>query len=262
MFSSIYKFIFPSPSPSYNLYDSQIIIIPTLTHKIPCYFHPFKKNAETKLDPSHNICLYFHGNGEDIGHSGYLLPDFQSRLQMDFLVVEYPGYGHYEAKKSIKAIKQDCLDIYDYLINIFKSENIFVMGRSIGSGPAVYLAANRKIMGLALISPFCSLNLFINEIFDETFKFEDPEEEFDNVQEIKKVNAKIVIIHGLKDKLIKVQHAYELEKAVNNSEKIKTFYPEFMTHNDFDVLLDLLANLKTFFKEIKSGIVMEVEKLE
>ncbi len=44
-------------------------------------------------------------------------------------------------------------------------EDIYVIGRSIGSGPAVYLAANKPVTILILISPFDSIKKVSKEIF-------------------------------------------------------------------------------------------------
>ncbi len=39
----------------------------------------------------------------------------------------------------------------------YKNQNIFAMGRSIGSGGATYLANKRRVQGLILISPFSTI---------------------------------------------------------------------------------------------------------
>jgi len=42
------------------------------------------------------VILYFHGNGEDVGHTRYLLEVFQSELGMNVIAMEYAGYGTYK----------------------------------------------------------------------------------------------------------------------------------------------------------------------
>ena len=78
---------------------------------------------------------------------------------MDFLAVEYPGYGIYNDRKSASRIKEDSLEIYAFLTKICKlpDQNVIIVGRSLGSGPASYLAANRKAFVQILISPFMTL---------------------------------------------------------------------------------------------------------
>lgn len=55
--------------------------------------------------------------------------------------------------------------IYKYLVKKigYKEENIIVFGRSIGSGPATYLAGINKPGCLCLMSPFTSLKSVVKE---------------------------------------------------------------------------------------------------
>jgi esterase/lipase len=72
--------------------------------------------------------------------------------------LEYPTYGLYKKCESSlisEGIKYDSLLFYDFLIHNNRSnKDIAVIGRSIGSGPATYLAGHRPLSALILISPF------------------------------------------------------------------------------------------------------------
>jgi dienelactone hydrolase len=59
------------------------------------------------------------------------------------LIVEYPNYGVYKGSPSGVQIRQDAEDVYSFLLDNLglKEENIMIYGRSIGSGPATYLAS-------------------------------------------------------------------------------------------------------------------------
>jgi UPF0716 family protein affecting phage T7 exclusion len=51
-----------------------------------------------------------------------------------------------------------------YLLNIgFELSNIFVIGRSIGTGPALFLCSYYKVSGLMLISPFLSIATLVKD---------------------------------------------------------------------------------------------------
>lgn len=56
-------------------------------------------------------------------------------------------------------ILEEALYVYDYIHEILgiKEENIIVLGRSIGSGPAIHVASKRSTGALILISPFKSI---------------------------------------------------------------------------------------------------------
>src|SRR5215467_8165428 len=71
---------------------------------------------------------------------------------------DYEGYGTSEGKPSEKAAYQDEAAAYDYLaVNLgTPPDRIVIFGRSVGTGPATYIAARRPAAGLILRSPFVS----------------------------------------------------------------------------------------------------------
>ena len=73
--------------------------------------------------------------------------------------MEYPGYGIYTGETSETRILSDAETVFDYLVNSlgFENENILIMGRSLGSGPATYLARSKNAGCLILISAFTSI---------------------------------------------------------------------------------------------------------
>jgi pimeloyl-ACP methyl ester carboxylesterase len=114
--------------------------------QIPCLYHEY-------IETSNNFILYFHGNAEDIGYAAEFTKRLSTGLKANVLAVEYPGYGIYEGETSAETIIEDAEIVFDFLTQELgiKSENIFVFGRSIGSGPATHLAANRNPGMLILI---------------------------------------------------------------------------------------------------------------
>jgi abhydrolase domain-containing protein 17 len=80
-------------------------------------------------------------------------------MEINILAVEYPGYGIYKGKSNSTQIEKDSLAVFDYLTKVLnvKQSSIIVMGRSIGSGPACYLAAMRDPLALLLVSGFKSI---------------------------------------------------------------------------------------------------------
>ena len=72
--------------------------------------------------------------------------------------MEYPAYGVYNTTDVTKDkhIKEDTLILYDYLVKHvgLNPQDIVVFGRSIGSGPATYLASKREVNILYLMSAY------------------------------------------------------------------------------------------------------------
>lgn len=61
--------------------------------------------------------------------------------------------------------------MYDFIVNYLKFEekNIIVFGRSIGSGPASYLASQREPAVLVLMSAFTSFRGIVKDLVGKVF---------------------------------------------------------------------------------------------
>ena len=158
---TIYKKIFPAPNfdwENLDKYKQYLIHIPTKrkikdkesqeTEKIPCLF---KKCAE-----SPNILIIFHCNGGDIFGLFRVFHDLLGK-EINILVPEYPGYSIYKSPLSSEKCLENSLIVYDFILNNIKNiteKNIYILGRSLGTGPAVYLSSKRNPAGTFLISPY------------------------------------------------------------------------------------------------------------
>jgi fermentation-respiration switch protein FrsA (DUF1100 family) len=76
-----------------------------------------------------------------------------------WLIVNYRGYGASEGSPSERALVDDALTLYDHAAKLpgVDADRIVAFGRSLGSGPAVALAAQRPLRAVILVSPFDSL---------------------------------------------------------------------------------------------------------
>ena len=81
--------------------------------------------------------------------------------------MSYRGYDETPGSPSQAALFSDALAIYDYVVNNLKipPSQIFLMGRSIGSSVAAYLASKRSVQGLILITPFDRITSIVKQFF-------------------------------------------------------------------------------------------------
>ena len=100
--------------------------------------------------------LYFGGNAEEV--SGTLV---DPRWPRDWTIVaiNYRGYGTSEGTPGESALVGDALVIYDAIVARpeVDARRVVALGRSLGTGVAVKLAAARPLAGVILVSPFDSL---------------------------------------------------------------------------------------------------------
>ncbi len=97
--------------------------------------------------------IYFGGNAEDTGAS---VTEFATAIDDRTLVfAQYRGYGGSTGSPSESALIADAVALFDHLAR--DHDDIAVVGRSLGSGVAVQLAASRPVRSLVLVTPFDSL---------------------------------------------------------------------------------------------------------
>jgi pimeloyl-ACP methyl ester carboxylesterase len=97
--------------------------------------------------------LYFGGNAEDVSTN---LPSF-SRAFPDHAIylMHYRGYGASSGKPTEAFLQADALALFDKVQS--EHPDIAVIGRSLGSGVAARLAAERPVSRLVLVTPYDSI---------------------------------------------------------------------------------------------------------
>ena len=81
----------------------------------------------------------------------------------DIVAFHYRGYAPSTGHPSANALLQDTLPIHDHVVAKLAPKRIVAVGLSIGAGPAAYLASQRPIAGLILVTPFNSLKALARE---------------------------------------------------------------------------------------------------
>jgi len=100
-----------------------------------------------------NALVYFGGNAED---ASYNLPALSAAFpEHAVYLMNYRGYGGSSGKPSEAALFADALALFDRIRS--EHPHIVVVGRSLGSGVAVYLASQRPIARLVLVTPYDSI---------------------------------------------------------------------------------------------------------
>jgi len=96
--------------------------------------------VSTRPHGGHKALIYFGGNAEDVGVN---LPSFsQAFPDHAIYLMHYRGYGGSTGAPSEKNIQQDARALFDKVHA--EHPDTVVMGRSLGSGVAVSVAAARR----------------------------------------------------------------------------------------------------------------------
>lgn len=126
---------------------------------------------------------------------------------------------------------------------------MIILGRSIGSGPAVLLATQRNCAAMLLFAPFKSLRDVVSANNSLGVGVIAPNI-FNNKALISQVDCSTFIVHGTNDELVPLSHSEELFEqsgALPMSKKLHIV--EGMTHRDFNVIEDFVKPSTQFLTQ-------------
>ena len=167
------------------------------------------------LDTDKDTLIICHGNAEDIGTAD--VRRIACMYNVNVCIFEYSGYGmHTCLTANEENIYEDVRAIYHHLIRDkgIDSNKIIIFGRSIGSGPACYLAKylcdiNRAPKGLILVSPILSA---LTTVIGISFWVDI----FCNYEKAPDVKCPTLVIHGNTDSVVKYDHGQRLAELFPN----------------------------------------------
>jgi fermentation-respiration switch protein FrsA (DUF1100 family) len=165
--------------------------------------------------------------------------------------VEYPSYGLYKGKCSAARVTEDADNIFTYLTQSLglKAKDIIVFGRSIGTGPATWLAAHYNPCGLLLMSPYTSLRAVVRSVAGRLASL-FVRDRFRSIDIMPNVKCPTFLLHGQRDALIPFTNSQQLKAAC--LAPCWLFMPGSMDHYVYDFFDDLVLPLTSFLTE--SGI--------
>jgi len=154
--------------------------------------------------------IYFGGNAEDVALN---IPQFKRLFpQYSIYLHNYRGYGGSTGKASETALFSDAGALYDYVKT--KHREISVIGRSLGTGVAVYLASIKEVSRLVLVTPFDSMvNLARNYYFlvPVSLLLKD---KFDSLRRAGRLVTPTLVLIAERDEVIPRKRAYSLVSAL------------------------------------------------
>jgi hypothetical protein len=204
------------------------------------------------VQPTAANILFFHGNGE-IAADYDDIAALYNQLGLNFLPVDYRGYGRSTGTPTVTAMMRDAHLIYAFVRTWLKANGfpgpLFVMGRSLGSASALEIAANygEEIDGLIIESGFAYAVPLLKLLGVRVWAMELKEEDgFGNLEKIAVYEGPTLIIHAEYDHIIPFSDGEALWEASPAADKTLLKIPG-ANHNDI-----FLRGIKEYFDSIKS----------
>lgn len=204
--------------------------------------------------------IFFHGNGETAYDYDDLGPMYVV-LGINLFVADYRGYGTSGGEPTYSAMLEDAEKVLTELNRLRKerglSGGLFVMGRSLGSAPALELASRfpDRIRGLIIESGFAdAYRLLVTLGVDRSVLDPDKEHQVSNLLKMKKVAVPVLVIHGEMDEIIPVREGIDIYNAAPAIDKEILLIPGAGHNTLFSLgLEEYLRAVSSFVHRLSGG---------
>jgi fermentation-respiration switch protein FrsA (DUF1100 family) len=177
--------------------------------------------------------LYCHGNGEHVAMNAELAAHLRDKLQASVFLFDYRGYGRSEGRPHEAGCIADGSAAQRWLAERMRlrPDDVVLMGRSMGGGVAVALAAQNGAKALILENTFpCMVDvatthypwLPVRWLMDNRY---------DSVSQIRRYSGPVLQSHGSADEVVPINLGRKLFDAVPCEKKQWVEFPG-LAHND------------------------------
>ena len=209
----ISKYVFPAPDRHYDpaavaaAEDVVRVDVPVGAHRI--------LGLLTRRRPTdRRFLIYSHGNAENLALSLGAIVQVSARLHCQLFAYEYTGYGPLNRESaSEKTVYADISAV----LNLVRAKSlnsglpVVVYGRSLGSAPALYAAAEfpELVKAVVLECPFYSI--LSTRLPPDLSKFvARPLDLFKNYEHARKCAAPAVVLAGGEDTVVPLENSKRL----------------------------------------------------
>lgn len=216
--------LFPVPAyrPNESLGHAEIVRLPVSGREAQALFLAPAVSFEGPAP----LLIFMHGNAEFADDWVSIFGEVTT-WGVGALLLEYPGYGRSAGRPSERSINEAASAAYDWAQRDRRidGKRIVPYGRSLGGGPAVRLAVDRKAPALILESSFTSVADFAAQFLAPAFLVRD---RFDSIKTLASYRGPLLVVHGSRDQVVPIAHGRALAAVVAGS----NFFEVPCGHND------------------------------
>jgi len=184
--------------------------------------------------------LYFGGSGSPLNGAGF--PSVVAQLGPNVVAYDYRGFGWSTGTAEISALRDDALKLFDITAaGAGGPAHVVMLGYSFGTPLAAYVASERPVRGLILISSLSTLKEQLTFLLTTTRGMTPQEANalpysdgariyYDVTQMVSKSTAPLLVIHGEADRNVSVAEGREVYAAGAGAPKRLVTIPN-ATHN-------------------------------
>ncbi len=183
--------------------------------------------------PTNFVALIFHGNGETVADKNFL--GFFEELGVGAFTFDYRGFGKSSGWPSEEGIYLDADSVWRAVSTMTGSneKQLIILGNSIGSGPAAYLAKKLRPKALILLAGYSDIPSVVETMplhapFRFLLRYRFPTSEY--LQDLS--DTCTVLAHGMRDATIPFSHLAKLESSISSKYQPRIIISESAGHNN------------------------------
>ena len=172
-------------------------------------------------DSSKGLIFYLHGNGGALDSWGEVAP-FYTRLGYDVFMLDYRGYGKSGGQiQSQTQFLDDAETAYQQLLTEYPENRVVLLGYSLGTGVAAWLAAHHQPRLLLLQAPYPSMRTMARHYYPwiPGFIVRYP---LATDKVLPRIKAPVIVFHGDQDEVIDYQLTLLLKSALKPQDQFIT----------------------------------------
>ena len=191
--------------------------------------------------PGVEALVYFGGNAEDVAGS---IDEFATAFPRHSLyLVNYRGYGGSGGHPTEQGLFEDALAVYEFAKE--RHSEVSVMGRSLGSGVAVYVASQRPVSRLVLVTAFDSMANVAKAHFRWLPVGVLLRDRYDSASRAADVQAPVLIVVAGEDEIIPRARSEALASALE-PQQVRSVVVPGVGHNTLDLSPEYLGSVRAF----------------
>jgi pimeloyl-ACP methyl ester carboxylesterase len=206
------------------------------------------------------VIIYFGGNAEDVLYLASTADQLPAR---HLLVANYRGFGGTGGRLSERAAFRDALALHDYAVKQegIAADRIVVMGRSLGSGVATWLATQRPVAGSILVTPYDSFVAVGRRHYPILPVGWLLKHRFESDKRASEIRSPVLMIAAEQDFVIPPSHAQRLFESWSGPKELHVL--PGVGHNDVELHPDYDALVSAFLMKVAPArVALEEQEQE
>ncbi len=181
-----------------------------------------------QLPQPSGVVFFLHANGGSL-QNWFINPELYRRANFDLFMIDYRGYGKSSGRISSEAqLHADVRAAWQRVAPLYAGKPRVFLGRSLGTGLAVALAAVEQPELTVLVSPYFSMQALAAEHypFVPSALLRYP---LRTDQLLPQLKGPLLLVHGARDRLIEPSHSARLQALVPHAQRVVL---DGAAHND------------------------------